>query len=105
MNKKSLYYIIVPLFVLMFLTDPVFCGITDGQIKAASKSFVSTISDWFPVVIAGGLASGGVLLFTANYKGGLSALAATGFLTAAKAYMGTGESALIETAGKLLGLT
>lgn len=77
------------------IVDPAFCGITNEQVKAASKSFVSTMNNWTPAVIGGGLLVSGALLFTNNYKSGLSGIAATAFVYAAKAFTGTGEAMLI----------
>jgi hypothetical protein len=85
----------VLLVILVF--EPAFCGINDEQIKAASKSFTSTMNDWTPAIIGGGLLVSGLLIFANNYKAGLSGIAATAFIYAAKAFTGTGEACLITT--------
>ena len=95
--EKSILVLLLVICVLG-VVDPAFCGITDAQVKAASKSFVSTMNDWTPAVIGGGLLVSGVLLFTNNYKSGLSGIAATAFVYAAKAFTGTGEAMLIASA-------
>lgn len=90
------------IMVLVLLIDSAYCGITDAQIKAASKTFISTMSDWMPAIIGGGLVGSGICLFANNFKMGIAGLAGTGFLYAAKAFVGTGEGALIQMAEQLL---
>ncbi len=81
--------------VAFLMCDSVYCGIEDAQIKAASKSFIGTMKDWMPAIIGGGLIGSGICLFANNFKMGIAGLAGTGFLYAAKAFVGTGEAALI----------
>jgi hypothetical protein len=89
--------------VMMLLNiDQAFCGITDAQIKAASKTFIGTMKDWMPAIIGGGLFGSGVCLFANNFKMGIAGLAGTGFLYAAKSFVGEGEGALIQMAEQLL---
>jgi ABC-type uncharacterized transport system permease subunit len=102
MTGKQIFYISLTLLVMVLLMDPAYCGITDAQIKAASKTFISTMSDWMPAIIGGGLVGSGICLFANNFKMGIAGLAGTGFLYAAKAFVGTGEGALIQMAEQLL---
>lgn len=101
MNKRILF---MGLFVLalILVSDSAYCGITDEQIKAASKTFISTMKDWMPVIIGGGLIGSGICLFANNFKMGIAGLAGTGFLYAAKAFVGTGEGALISSMAQLV---
>ena len=102
MDKKQIFYVCLMLLVMILLFDPAYCGITNDQIKEASKSFMSTMKDWMPVIIGGGLVGSGICLFANNFKMGIAGLAGTGFLYAAKAFVGTGEGALIQMAEQLL---
>ncbi|GHT94295.1 hypothetical protein FACS1894122_10770 [Alphaproteobacteria bacterium] len=95
MDKRKLFILCCVMLVVVLLMEPAFCGITDGQIKAASKSFTGAMHDWTPAVIGGGLLVSGMLIFANNYKAGLSGIAATAFIYAAKAFTGTGEACLI----------
>ncbi len=64
---------------MILFVDQAFCGITDAQIKAASKTFISTMKDWMPAIIGGGLIGSGICLFANNFKMGIAGLAGTGF--------------------------
>ena len=79
------------------LQEVALCEIQNAQIKEASKSFISTMNDWSPAVIGGGLLVSGILIFANNYKSGLSGIAATAFIYAAKAFTGTGEGTLLSS--------
>jgi hypothetical protein len=105
MTKNQIFYISLVLLAAVLLVDPAYCGISDAQIKAASKTFISTMSDWMPAIIGGGLVGSGICLFANNFKMGIAGLAGTGFLYAAKAFVGTGEGALIQMAEQLLKIT
>ena len=102
MDKRIFYVGLVVFVVTLLITEPAFCGIHDQQIRAASKTFISTMKDWMPVIIGGGLIGSGICLFANNFKMGIAGLAGTGFLYAAKAFVGTGEGALIGSALQLL---
>lgn len=95
--SRRVFCIGMLVLVMMFMFDSAYCGITDEQIKAASKTFISTMKDWMPVIIGGGLIGSGICLFANNFKMGIAGLAGTGFLYAAKAFVGTGEGALISS--------
>ena len=101
MNRNIIF---IGLFVLtlILVSDPAYCGLNDEQIKAASKTFISTMKDWMPVIIGGGLIGSGICLFANNFKMGIAGLAGTGFLYAAKAFVGTGEGALISSMAQLV---
>lgn len=101
MNRR-VFYMTVLILMMIIIFEPVYCGITDEQIKAASKTFISTMKDWMPVIIGGGLIGSGICLFANNFKMGIAGLAGTGFLYAAKAFVGTGEGALISSVVRLL---
>lgn len=102
MYRRQKCLVCFVIMVLVLLIDSAYCGITDAQIKAASKTFISTMSDWMPAIIGGGLVGSGICLFANNFKMGIAGLAGTGFLYAAKAFVGTGEGALIQMAEQLL---
>lgn len=76
------------------LQEVALCEIQNAQIKEASKSFISTMN---ASVIGGGLLVSGILIFANNYKSGLSGIAATAFIYAAKAFTGTGEGTLLSS--------
>ena len=101
MNRR-VFCIGILMLVVVFMCDPVYCGITDAQIKAASKTFISTMKDWMPAIIGGGLIGSGICLFANNFKMGIAGLAGTGFLYAAKAFVGEGEGALISSMAQLV---
>lgn len=102
MNNKTYIYAGVAILMIVVLYDPAYCGITDAQIKAASKQFISTMNDWTPAIIGAGLVGSGICIFANNFKMGIAGLAGTGFLYAAKAFVGTGEGALIQNWETLL---
>ena len=54
------------------------------------------------MIIGGGLIGSGICLFANNFKMGIAGLAGTGFLYAAKAFVGTGEGALISSMAQLV---
>lgn len=62
-----------------------------------SSDFREIMKDWMPVIIGGGLIGSGICLFANNFKMGIAGLAGTGFLYAAKAFVGTGEGVLISS--------
>lgn len=99
---KRMFYINLVLLLMVLFVDQAFCGITDAQIKAASKTFISTMKDWMPAIIGGGLIGSGICLFANNFKMGIAGLAGTGFLYAAKSFVGEGEGCLIQMAAELL---
>ncbi|MBR1733906.1 MAG: hypothetical protein IJ730_00400 [Alphaproteobacteria bacterium] len=105
MNQKIFFMLnLTILLAVVLFMDPAFCGITDAQIKAASKTFTDTMKDWMPAIIGGGLMGSGICLFANNFKMGIAGLAGTGFLYAAKSFVGDGQAALVDAAVQLLGL-
>lgn len=102
MDKRLFYVSLALILMVTIFVDPAYCGITDAQIKAASKTFISTMTDWMPAIIGGGLLGSGICLFANNFKMGIAGLAGTGFLYAAKSFVGTGEAGLIQIAEQLL---
>lgn len=103
MNKRLIYMGMFALLITILVLEPSYCQIQDDQIKAASKSFISTMKDWMPAIIGGGLIGSGICLFANNFKMGIAGLAGTGFLYAAKAFVGDGQGALISAVAQLLG--
>jgi hypothetical protein len=88
---------------VVLMAEPAFCGITDAQIKAASKEMTAKVSDWMPMIMGGGLALAGVMFFINKYAYAIGALGGVGFLYAAKAFSGTGEACLTSAAQWILG--
>jgi hypothetical protein len=103
MSNKQLAISVLVFLAVVLIAEPAFCGITDTQIKAASKAMAATVTDWIPMVIGGGLALAGVMFFMNKYSYALGALGGVGFLYAAKAFTGTGEACLISAAQLILG--
>ena len=101
-NKIYMYVSVIVLMIAVLYIDPAYCEITNAQIKAASKAFVGTMNDWALPIIGAGLVGSGICIFASNFKMGIAGLAGTGFLYAAKAFVGTGEGALIQNIGNLL---
>ena len=102
MNKKTFLISLVIFVAIILFVDPAFCDISDQNIKNASKSFIGTMKDWMPAIIGGGLFGSGICLFANNFKMGIAGLAGTGFLYAAKAFVGDGQGALIDSAMQLI---
>ncbi len=101
-NRIDIELMLCVIVVAFLLFEPAYCGITNAQIKAASKTFIGTMKDWMPAIIGTGLFGSGVCLFTNNYRMGIAGLAGTGFLYAAKSFVGTGEAALITSAAEYI---
>jgi len=102
MSKRWIFLFCIAVLLMVLFVDSAYCGITDQQIKAASKTFIGTMSDWMPAIIGGGLFASGICLFANNFKMGLAGLAGTGFLYAAKSFVGDGQGAMIYAAEQLL---
>lgn len=102
---KCVCMCLVLMTILALMPDLAYCGITDAQIKAASKTFIGTMTDWMPAIIGGGLIGSGICLFANNFKMGIAGLAGTGFLYAAKAFVGDGQAALINVAEQVISVT
>ena len=102
-NRRYLYLGLMLLILTVVLIEPTYCdNISDEQIKAASDSFVGTINNWTPAIIAAGLFGSGICLFANNYRMGIAGLAGTGFLYAAKAFVGAGKAAVFAVADQIL---
>ncbi|MBO4405836.1 MAG: hypothetical protein J5821_03830 [Alphaproteobacteria bacterium] len=102
-NNKRYLYLGLMLFILtLVLVEPTYCQVTHDQIKAATKTFVEIMNDWMPAIIAGGLFGSGICLFANNYRMGISGLAGTGFLYAAKSFVGDGQAAVLAIADQIL---
>jgi hypothetical protein len=102
MRNRKVEVLSLAVLLMLLSVEFVYGGITDQQIKAASKMFIGTMSDWMPSIIGAGLIGSGICLFANNFKMGIAGLAGTGFLYAAKAFVGTGEGGMIEMAEQLL---
>jgi hypothetical protein len=89
--------------VAVLLTEPAFCGVTDAQIKAASKAVTDNVKYWMPTVMMCGLVLAGIMLFMNKYSYALGALGGAGFLYAAKSFTESGEACLISAAQMILG--
>lgn len=100
--SKNIYVAFVFMLIVIAFIEPSYCAVTNDQIKAATKTFVGTINDWIPAIIAGGLFGSGICLFANNFKMGIAGLAGTGFLYAAKSFVENGEAALINIADQIL---
>lgn len=102
-NHKRYLYLGLMLFILtIVLIEPTYCQVTHDQIKAATKTFVETMNDWMPAIIAGGLFGSGICLFANNYRMGIAGLAGTGFLYAAKSFVGDGQAAILTITDQIL---
>ncbi len=104
MNKRMFYISLIALIVIAIAIDPSYGQINNEQIREASKTFIGTMKDWMPAIIGTGLISSGICLFANNFKMGIAGLAGTGFLYAAKAFVGEGDAALINIAEQVIGL-
>lgn len=103
MTKKTKYILMAIFLVLPLLIDPAVAGITNTEIKAASKSWVSTIGDWTPGLTFAGFVMAAIMFFVNKYTYAIGALGGSAFLYAAKAFTGTGEAALTSAASIFLG--
>jgi hypothetical protein len=102
-DMKRLLLLGLAVLVIALIVDPVYCGITNADIKNASKTWTGTIQDWTPMAIGGGLTLAGVMFFMIKYAYALGAVGGTAFLYGAKAFTGDGQACLISAAQALLG--
>jgi len=102
MNRKYLYLGLMLFILTIVLIEPTYCQVTHSQIKAATKTFVETVNDWMPAIICAGLTGSGILIFTTRYSAGVAGLAGTGFLYAAKSFVGDGQAAVLTIADQIL---
>jgi hypothetical protein len=103
MSKKSIFWLYIMMPAAVLQTNSGFCGITDAQVKAASKAWSATIFDWTPLAVGAGLAIAGVMFFANKYTYALGAIGGSAFLYGAKAFVGDGQTCLISTAQTILG--
>ena len=83
---------------VMVVIDTALAGIDNADIKKASKTWISTLNDWSPVIVGSGFALSAIMMFLNKYNYAIGAIGGTAFTYAAKSYMGTGEGALIDMA-------
>ncbi len=102
MDRKYLYLGLVLFILMIVLIEPTYCQVTHDQIKAATKTFIETINDWMPAIIAAGLTGSGICLFANNYRMGIAGLAGTGFLYAAKSFVDEGQAAILTITNQIL---
>lgn len=88
---------------VMVVIDTTLAGIDNADIKNASKTWISTLNDWSPVIVGSGFALSAIMMFLNKYNYAIGAIGGTAFTYAAKSYMGTGEGALIDMARMLFG--
>lgn len=103
MTKKTIFVFVAIFLILPLLIDPALAGITNAEIKAASKSWVSTIGDWTPGLTYAGFIMAAIMFFVNKYTYAIGALGGSAFLYAAKAFTGSGEAALTSAASIFLG--
>jgi hypothetical protein len=94
---------IAVVIAIVSIIDTGICGITSTEIKAATKSWVGTVTDWMPGIMGAGVALAGVMFFLNKYAYGLGAAGGVGMLWAAKAFMGDGQACLVDMAQVLFG--
>jgi hypothetical protein len=100
--KRTLLKVAIIVAVISII-DSTDAGITSSEIKAATKSWVGTLTDWMPGIMGAGVALAGVMFFLNKYAYGLGAAGGVGMLWAAKAFMGDGQACLIDMAKVLFG--
>ena len=103
MNRKYLYLGLMLFVLTVILIEPTYCQqINDNQIRAASNSFIGTLNNWMPVIVATGLFGSGICLFASNFRMGIAGLAGTGFLYASRAFVNAGNAAVFDIADQIL---
>lgn len=103
MNRKYIYLGLMLFVLAVVLVEPTYCQrITHATIKAATKTFLETLNDWMPAILAAGLTGSGILIFTTRYNAGIAGLAGTGFLYAAKSFASAGQAAILGVADQIL---
>ena len=86
MNYTKIFTKTIVILAIMIVFDTALAGITNSEIKAASKSWVSTIQDWTPGLTFGGFVMAAIMFFVNKYTYAIGALGGTAFLYAAKAF-------------------
>jgi hypothetical protein len=103
MNRKYLYLGLMLFILTIVLIEPTYCQrISHATIKAATKTFLETLNDWMPAIIAAGLTGSGICIFANKYSMGIAGLAGTGFLYAAKSFAVQGQAAVLSVADQIL---
>lgn len=88
---------------IMVVIDTALAGISNADIKNASKTWVATLNDWSPIIVGSGFVLSAIMFFLNKYNYAIGVIGGTAFTYAAKSYMGTGEGALIDMARILFG--
>lgn len=88
---------------IMVVVDTALAGISNEDIKNASKTWVATLNDWSPIIVGSGFVLSAIMFFLNKYSYAIGVIGGTAFTYAAKSYMGTGEGALIDMARILFG--
>jgi len=102
-NRKYIYLGLMLLVLTVVLIEPTYCQrISQASIRAATKTFLETLNDWMPAILAAGLTGSGICIFANNYRMGIAGLAGTGFLYAAKSFAAHGQAAILGVADQLL---
>ena len=91
-------------FIVWVMTDPAMAKITNEEIKAASTTWTSTIKDWSTPIMCGGMALAAIMFFVNKYSYALGALGGTGFMYAAKSFVGDGSGCTVDMAKQILGI-
>jgi len=103
MNKKYIYLGLMLFILTIVLVEPTYCqNISHASIKAATKTFLATLNDWMPAILAAGLTGSGICIFANKYSMGIAGLAGTGFLYAAKSFAAHGQAAILGVADQIL---
>ena len=103
MNKKYIYLGMMLFVLTVVLVEPTSCqNISARAISAVTQPVCEMINKWVPVMIAAGLTGSGICIFANNYRMGIAGLAGTGFLYAAKSFVGDGQAAILAIAGQIL---
>lgn len=103
MNYTKVLAKTVVILLIMIVLDTAMAGITNAEIKLASKTWVSTIGDWTPGLTYAGFIMAAIMFFVNKYTYAIGALGGSAFLYAAKAFTGSGEAALTSAASIFLG--
>lgn len=108
LNKATLKKVIavsaVLALVIWIVADPAMAKITNEEIKEASKTWTSTIKDWSTPIMCGGMALAAIMFFINKYAYALGAIGGTGFMYAAKSFVGDGTGCTVDMAKSLLGI-
>lgn len=90
--------------IVWIVTDPVMAKIANEEIKAASTTWTSTIKDRLTPIMCGGMVLAAIMFFVNKYAYALGALGGTGFMYAAKSFVGDGSGCTVDMAKQILGI-